>query len=138
MTKEELSRLYNLNREIEAYFRKLERLEAAADSCVPILDGMPRARGASDRVSRYASEIHDLKALIDCSVQECFCERSHLEHYIQTVKDSEIRMILSLKYINGLSFRQIAFSLGYREESVPRKKHNEFLKMTEISERAVL
>ena len=39
-----------------------------------------------------------------------------------------MRLILSLRYINGLSWQQVAFSIGEYDESYPRKKHNKFLK----------
>jgi len=55
--------------------------------------------------------------------------------YISNQEDSEIRQILALRYINGLTWHQIAKHLGYADESVPRKKCNRFLKMTDKSEK---
>ena len=69
--------------------------------------------------------------MIEQGIKRCFSERVRLERYIQGVPDSEMRMILTLRYINGLSFQQIAFSIGYQDESVPRKRHDRFLKRTE-------
>jgi len=39
-----------------------------------------------------------------------------------------MRLILSLRYINGLTWLQIAFSIGAHDEQYPRRKHNKFLK----------
>ena len=131
MTKEALSSLYFLNREIELMKDKLEELEQASDSCSSSLTGMPRGTEISDRVSRYACQIHDLKLQIEQGIMRCFAERARLERFIQEVPDSEMRMILSLRYVNGMSFQQIAFSIGYQDESVPRKRHERFLKRSE-------
>ena len=58
-----------------------------------------------------------------------------INEYISNQEDSEIRQILSLRYINGLTWNQVAKHLGYADESVPRKRCNRFLKMTDKSEK---
>ncbi len=131
MTKEELSSLYFLNREIEMLNERLSELERASTGASSSITGMPRGCGINDIVLRYACKIHDLKLLIDQRIRECFIERERLERFIQEVPDSEMRMILTLRYINGLSFQQIAYSIGYQDESVPRKRHERFLKRME-------
>ena len=128
MRKEELSQLFWLNREVEEQQRRLEELESLSTSCTTQLTGMPRGSGISDKVARYATEIADLRAAIDRNIARCFRELSRLNRFIQEIDESQMRMILSLRYINGLSWQQIAFSIGEYDEQYPRKKHNEFLK----------
>ncbi len=136
MTKKELSQLHYLNREIEEQQRRVRELENLATSCTSQITGMPRAEGVSDKIAKYVTEIADLKALIDLNLKKCFYELNRLNRYINTVEDSEMRMILSLRYINGLSWQQIAFSIGYQDESVPRKRHNRFLRKIEMTEKS--
>jgi len=112
MTKKELSQLYYLNREIEEQQRRLAELETVATSCTATITGLPRTSGVADKLAKYAIEIADLKALLDLNLKKCFYELNRLNRYIQTVDDSQMRMILSLRYINGYSWRQIAFSIG--------------------------
>ena len=112
MTKKELSQLYYLNREIEEQQRRLQELEALATSCTSHITGMPRASGISDKLSMYTAEIIDLRGLIDLNIKKCFYELNRLNRYIASIQDSQTRMILSLRYINGLSWLQIAFSIG--------------------------
>jgi len=131
MTKKELSQLYYLNREIEEQQRRLVELEAGAISYNATITGMPKAHGVSDKIAKYAVEISDLKALLDLNLKKCFYELNRLNRYINNVDDSEMRMILSLRYINGLTWLQIAFSIGETDESYPRRKHNKFLKNSE-------
>jgi hypothetical protein len=112
MTKKELSQLYYLNREIEEQQRRLTELEGAATSCTSHITGMPAAQGVNDKIGKYAAEIADLKSLLDLNLKKCFYELNRLNRYIQSIDDSEMRMILALRYVNGLSWRQIAFSMG--------------------------
>ena len=81
-------------------------------------------------------EIADLRALQDLNLKKCFYELNRLNRYINSINDSEMRLILSLRYINGLSWQQVAFSIGAYNESVPRKKHNKFIKNLELSEKS--
>ena len=129
MTKKELSQLYYLNREIEEQQRRLRELEDLATSCTAQITGMPKVNWTSDKVSKYAAEIADLRALLDLNLKKCFYEFNRLNRYIESVDDSMMRMILSLRYISGLSWRQIAFSIGggNTEENVRQMVHR-FLK----------
>ncbi|NLD18834.1 MAG: hypothetical protein GX663_01105 [Clostridiales bacterium] len=112
MNKKELSQLYYLNREIEEQQRRLRELESLATSCNCRITGMPHGSGVNDRIGNYIAEILDLKELIDLNIRKCFYELNRLNRYIQTIEDCQIRQILSLRYINGFNWRQIAYSLG--------------------------
>ncbi len=129
MTKKELSQLYYLNREIEEQQRRLAELEEAATSCTAHITGMPHVQGVSDKVGGYAAEIADLKSLLDLNLKKCFYELNRLNRYIQSIDDSEMRQILSLRYINGLSWNQVAASISiYATEDSVRKAHDRFLR----------
>ena len=141
MNKKELSQLYYLNREIEEQQRRLEELECLATSCTSHITGMPRTPGVVDKLAKYVAEIVDLRGLIDLNIKKCFYELNRLNRYISSVEDSQIRMILSLRYINGMTWQQIALSIGEFDEQYPRRKHNAFLrenKLDENDERKVL
>ncbi|MDO9565232.1 MAG: hypothetical protein Q7J15_00580 [Candidatus Desulfaltia sp.] len=112
MNKKELSQLYYLNREIEEQQRRLEELECLATSCTSRITGMPRTPGVADKLAKYVAEIVDLRGLIDLNIKKCFYELNRLNRYINSVEDSQMRMILSLRHINGLSWLQIAHSIG--------------------------
>jgi hypothetical protein len=112
MTKKELSQLYYLNREIEEQQRRLEELEALATSCTHHITGMPRSKGIMDRLAGYIAEIADLKSLLDLNIRKCFYELNRINRFINSVEDSQMRMILALRYVNGLSWDQVAASIG--------------------------
>lgn len=113
MTVKELSQLYYLNREIEADQQRLDELEVRVSSPKsPNYDGMPHAPGYSDSLSRMVAEIVDLKALIAAKQLQCIHERNRLERYISSIPDSLTRQIFALRFINGLSWYQVAMHIG--------------------------
>ena len=129
MTKKELSQLYYLKKEIRAQQQRIKELETVASSCTSNINGLPSGKGASDKIGNYAAQIADLKSLLDLNLKKCFYELNRLNRYIQSVEDSQMRMILTLRYVNGLTWRQIAKSLGVAGDgSTERKKLNRFLK----------
>lgn len=81
---------------------------------------MPHRRGINDKIGKYAAQIANLK--------KCFYEFKRLDRYIQSVVDSQMRTILTLRYIQNLSWKKIAYTIDKYDEKYPRKKHNSFLK----------
>jgi hypothetical protein len=132
MTKKELSQLYYLNREIEQDKQRLRELEAAATNANSKITGMPHAAWISDKTS-LAAEIAYLRGVTEAKIQQLYYEYRRLIDYINGIDDSCIRQILSLRFINGLSWRQISFSVGGRNtaDSV-RKACERFLKLSKV------
>lgn len=128
INKRDLSQLFWLNREIEELQRRLDELEMLATSCTSHITGMPKSTGVVDRLAKYSVEIVDMRALLDLNLKKCFYELNRLNRYIECVADGQVRLILSLRYVNGLGWRQIADSLGngYTADTI-RKAHDRYL-----------
>ncbi len=88
---------------------------------------MPKGNGISDKLSSCVSEMADLKSLLDLNIKKCFYELNRINRYIESIEDSQMRMILSLRYVNRLSWQQIAFSIGGNTSESVRKAHDRFL-----------
>lgn len=113
MTLKELSQLYYLNREIERDQERLEQLRARVSAPgSPNYAGMPKSPSFENRLERYIAEIVDLEAIIQAKITQCLHERNRLERYIAEIPDSLTRQIFQLRFINGLTWVQIAFSVG--------------------------
>lgn len=134
LTKRELSQLYYLSREIKRDKRRLKELEALAEGTTQHLTGMPIAPGFGDKTARYAIEIMELKEVIECNMRRCMIEYNRLIRFISSVEDSQMRQILTLRYVNGMTWQRIAMEIGETDESYPRRKHNKFLKLAENAE----
>ena len=94
MSIRELSQLYFLNREIEREKRRLADLEAAATGITANIKGLPHI-GA-----------------IEAKVKASIAEYNRLNRYIATVNDSLMREILTLRFVEGLSWEDVAYDIG--------------------------
>jgi uncharacterized coiled-coil protein SlyX len=129
VTKQELSGLIHLNKETEYLTMRIKELECAASSQSAKITGMPKVLGFSNKVVDYTAEITELKELLDSNLKKCFSELNRLKRYKESIEDSEIRMIMTLRYINGLSWRQIAARISaYATEDSVRMRHDRYLR----------
>lgn len=127
MTNKELSQLYYLKKEIKIQRKRLAALESKAEGCTYRLTGMPHPVQDFDKVGKLAAQIADLKASIKSNLEKHVMELHRLENFIQSVEDSQMRTILTLRYIKCWGWRRIAFEIGRYDEQYPRKKCQAFL-----------
>ena len=135
MTKKELSKLCWLNREIEEDKRKLAELEVAAVSTTAKITGLPHVTGAHDKIGNMTILIAEQRDMIELKVKQSVIEYNRLTRYINGIDDVQMRMILSLRYVNCLNWQQVAYSVGGNNtaDSV-RKAHDRFLKLSVLSD----
>ncbi len=112
MTLKELSQLYYLNREIEMDKRRIQELEVKALPGAQTISALPHAAGTVDKIGTYAAEIADLQGIIDAKCKQCLHERSRLEQYISGIEDSLLRQVFTYRFVNGLSWEQVAACVG--------------------------
>jgi len=152
MTVKALSQLYWLNREIEQDQSRLadldndikrdeEQLAAleikASSPSGPNYSGMPKSPNyGGSALENTVIKIIELKNIIDrkkslrsdcaMTIQAkqilCLTERNKLERYIADLPDSLLRMIFTLRFINGLTWGQVSEHIGVRttEDSVKK------------------
>lgn len=111
MTIKELSQLYHLNREIEQEKIRLQELTAAATDTSAKISGLPHVGGLSDKTA-IAAQIADSKAIIEAKIALSVVEYNRLNRYIANVQDSLTRQIMALRFVNGMSWNQVAMSIG--------------------------
>jgi len=144
MTREQLSQLKYLNKEIEL----LQRQIAEAENAVEKTMAYDTVLGSSNvwpyqrkrfyiegvAIPEYEKRVKRLRKKLERRLEELMEKREELEEYIATVPDSELRMIFALRYINGLSWRQIAAHMGVLGDgSTERKKHDRYLQLSRNS-----
>lgn len=70
-------------------------------------------------------------------LSELKAQKSEIEEFVRCVKDREIKLILSWRYISGRkapSWQAIAMRLGYQAEHTPKRKLQKYFKMSEKSD----
>lgn len=109
----ELCQYRFLLKEIKKQEDELEHLRTKAEKITPTLSDMPRQTGVSDRVGTCGAVIADLSEEIEKNISECQRLRLSIEKYINSIPDSETRLILRMRFIEGEGFREIADELGF-------------------------
>lgn len=129
MTRKELSQLYYLNKEIKQQQEQLVNLRAISTGTTSVLSDMPKPQGNADKIAKIVADIVDIQGLLECNIQKYYFELNRLNRYIQSLTSSEIRLILTYRYINCLTWSQVAAHISYTttEESV-KQIHHRFLK----------
>ena len=130
MTVKELSQLYWLRKEIERDERRLEELRATIynPSGGSAAGGHVQGGKVESKIERMAAEIVDLEAIITARYIQCAHERNRLERYISTIEDSLIRQIITLRFVDGLAWYQVAQQIGGNTEDSVKKMCYRFLK----------
>lgn len=112
MTLKELSRYYNLQKQLEQSRELLASLEASASPGAQVLTGMPHGGGARDKVGDLAAEIADMKAHIQRLERKADRAAGRINTYIGTIEDQRTRMIFRLRFIRCMTWSEVAYAIG--------------------------
>ena len=139
MSIEELSELYHLTKEIE--FLK-NRIEELTELSATKYDNEIGAGGISDSTGDYAiKRIELLNDLKDILVEREEKEKKII-NYIKSIDDSEIRIIMELRFIKCMTWKMIAKQLSptnrLMDETNFSKKLYNFLNFSENSDGIVI
>ena len=77
----------------------------------------------------------ELKALwrrLDARRTRCMALLGALYRFIDDIDDSLIRQIMIYRYIDGLTWKEVAAAIGEADEQYPRRLHNHFLAITPL------
>lgn len=136
MTKQELSQLYWLRKEIADGKARLAELESAAAGRAVQITGLPHIAGLAARDDRLAVLLARQRELVRERVRASIDAYNRLSGFIASVQDAQMREILTLRYVKGLSWQRVAFAIGESDESYPRRRHNAFLRKSKPAENA--
>lgn len=129
LTNKELSKLYHLKAEIKMQKKRIYELETISESSTATITGMPHIKELSDKVGKYATQIADLKNLLNSHLKNCLFELNRLTEYIQNVDDPLVRQIMTYRYIHGFNWQKTAFSIaGNNTADNLKKKLYRYLK----------
>lgn len=115
-----LSQLRDMRCEVDELSQRIARLELAQRG--RILAPGPAARAAA--------ELDDVRSRMDARRLDCMAELGRLYAFIDDIPDSRLRRIFAFRYIDGLSWQQVAFKIGEHDEQYPRRLHNRYVRET--------
>lgn len=112
MTYAELERHRKLQEELDMALEKLKWLYDKAYPNAQIPNGMPRSNGSNDKLLDLAEEIDEYKKSIrplEKSVKE---SKATVLHYIQTIPDRDLRLILRFRFVRNFPWKIVADYTG--------------------------
>lgn len=125
MTLKELSKLYYLNKLIERDAQRLEEIEARLESGSTHLSGMPRNPSPPNVTEEIISLLIEVKDRLRKEQEDYIKEQLVLEEYLRSVPDYQTRLILTLRFVDLMSWQKIAYRIGGNntEDSVKKKAY---------------
>ena len=76
------------------------------------MSGMPGGGGAGSSVESDAIAIIELKEQIRGKLARAMAERDRITAYLDGVDDAQLRLIMHLRFVDGLSWVQVGASVG--------------------------
>ena len=133
MTKERLEQYESIKEEIKELKAEIDRRKnmlltdtvSGSSSDFPYTKHTITIKGLEYGIDLYSKRL-------DAKIKELDEERLEVEKWLGTVEDSLIRRIIRLRYIEHMTWQQVAFKIGRHDESYPRRKVNEFFNSPKI------
>lgn len=134
MTIKQLGELYWLNRNIPRETKRIAEMEAEASAPSAVkYTGMPHSSTGyhESKLERNVVRIEERKEQLERMINK----RDRLEQFIDNVPDSFTRYLLTLRFIDNMSWKEIAYTAGSgnTEDSV-KKRCYRYLKGSEDNE----
>ena len=133
MTLNDLKQLNFLYKEVDRLQYKIDNYkpaEVVADTvrgsspCFPfvehsiVIEGLEQKK---DTLTLLYDKLADFKARLNNQIL-------YIEDEIERIEDSEIRLIISYRYVDRLTWVQVMTQMGYNNEDTPRMKINNYFK----------
>ena len=117
----DLQRIRFLNNRLPAARFRIDRALSTATRVTAAIDGLPRGGGSGDGpVSHGVELIEEARDAYRAIQRELDGLRSQARPLIDALDDPLERQVASLRYLQGLTVRQIAYRLCYSEQHVFR------------------
>ena len=114
MTKKEYLLQYkDAQREVDRLINERARWIARATKVTPTYTGMPRGGNGEDRMQDAVERLSKVEEELDKKIDRLVDLRQEVEAAIHTVGNSRLETVLKYRYINDMTFEQIAVKMNY-------------------------
>lgn len=127
MTIDELSKYHVIKLEIEQIKDNLKELDETSIGS-PKLTGMPQSVGSvGNPVESVAIKKEKLETILKRKQDKLLDEHLKIENFLETVDDSNVRVIIRARFIDGMSWQEIGKKLNF-ERTTPYYHLKKYLK----------
>lgn len=114
MTRQDLEKHLKLRRQLMECRDILQNLKRSVGPGTQALTGMPHAPGVKDKVGDLATEIAYMERRVAALQAKVDDQAVEVRNFIAGVQDDQMKIILSLRYIRGMTWIEVALVLGGR------------------------
>ena len=125
-----LKQLRHLKREVDLLSQRIARLDNQICD-----NALSRWRGRV--VMEHGVRLAALRERLAQRRAQCMEQLGALYGFIDDIDDSLLRQIMAGRYIDGLTWKEVAARIGERDEQYPRRAHNRFLARISLPEAVV-
>lgn len=122
MTRNELNRLRSIKGEITKNERKLKVMREKINRLTQELSDMPKSPNASDNMGEIIAQMVDLERLIALEQEKAIIEEKRMMAFISKIPDSRTRQIFDLRFLECLSWAEVAANVSPYETADSAKK----------------
>lgn len=131
-TKNYLMRAYRVDQRIENKMEQIARLNDLATKATVTYSDMPRnPNHAGSRMEDAILSIIDLQTEINQDMLELVNIKREIMTSIKAVNDPELQLLLELRYLNYVSWEQIALQMNFSIDNI-FKLHKKALDLVEV------
>ena len=130
-TKNYLMRAYRVDQRIENKMEQIANLHDLATKATVTYSDMPKTKRYGSRIEDVVIKIIELENEINKDVLELVEIKAQIMDSIKAVQDPELQLLLELRYLNYVSWEQIALKLSFSIDNV-FKLHKKALDAVEI------
>lgn len=114
MTRQDLEKHLKMRRQLMECRDILQNLKRSVGPGTQALTGMSHAPGVKDKVGDLATEITYMERRVAALQAKVDDQAVEVRNFIAGVQDDQMKIILSLRYIRGLTWIEVALVLGGR------------------------
>lgn len=114
----DFARMRYLNNRVPLARLRVERAMSKATRCTAVLTGMPRGGGTGSQVETGVELLEAARAALAAITSELDSLREELAPMLEQIQDPTVRLVMTMRYMEGVSAREIAWRLNYSESHV--------------------
>lgn len=110
----------NTLREIERIEDELAIWQARAEKCTTSFSPVPGGGNGDDKIQVAVEQMDIIRDKLNARLAYLADARNNAERIIRSVGDLRMRLILEYKYVDGLTFEEIALRMNYSFRQIIR------------------
>lgn len=116
-----LSRYRRLNQHIDRLLEEQSRWREMALKITPVLSQTPGGGESGSPIERPMDKVLEIDAEINREIDELQTVRQEIRAALNQLEDENLKLLMEYRYIDGLTWEQIAVKMNYCWRQVCRK-----------------